>query len=138
MIRKGLPVFPATRVTLRQDMLLEVTEDDGDRSKRSHRRPWERVAQPVEHVTFNHGVLGSSPSALTTRNQGLKRKSQSAEKASCGHYVCKPIGALAVDNLGPVVASHLEQAGALLRHRVAVGQLKAEPSEPLMSSSTIR
>src|SRR6185312_12900947 len=31
----------------------------------SHRRPWERVAQPVEHVTFNHGVLGSSPSALT-------------------------------------------------------------------------
>src|SRR3954467_12208797 len=22
----------------------------------SHRRPWERVAQPVEHVTFNHGV----------------------------------------------------------------------------------
>jgi hypothetical protein len=28
--------------------------------------PWsERVAQPVEHVTFNHGVLGSSPSALT-------------------------------------------------------------------------
>lgn len=31
----------------------------------SHQRPWERVAQPVEHVTFNHGVLGSSPSALT-------------------------------------------------------------------------
>ena len=29
------------------------------------KRPWERVAQPVEHVTFNHGVLGSSPSALT-------------------------------------------------------------------------
>jgi hypothetical protein len=26
---------------------------------------WERVAQPVEHVTFNHGVEGSSPSALT-------------------------------------------------------------------------
>ncbi len=25
----------------------------------------ERVAQTVEHVTFNHGVLGSSPSALT-------------------------------------------------------------------------
>jgi hypothetical protein len=25
----------------------------------------ERVAQLVEHVTFNHGVLGSSPSALT-------------------------------------------------------------------------
>ena len=25
----------------------------------------EPVAQPVEHVTFNHGVLGSSPSGLT-------------------------------------------------------------------------
>lgn len=35
----------------------------------SHQRPWERVAQPVEHVTFNHGVLGSSPSALTTTDQ---------------------------------------------------------------------
>jgi hypothetical protein len=26
----------------------------------------ERVAQLVEHVTFNHGVVGSSPTALTT------------------------------------------------------------------------
>jgi hypothetical protein len=26
---------------------------------------WERVAQPVEHLTFNQRVLGSSPSALT-------------------------------------------------------------------------
>ena len=29
----------------------------------------ERVAQAVEHVTFNHGVEGSSPSALTMSNQ---------------------------------------------------------------------
>jgi hypothetical protein len=30
------------------------------------RRAWnERVAQSVEHLTFNQGVLGSSPSALT-------------------------------------------------------------------------
>jgi hypothetical protein len=29
----------------------------------------ERVAQMVEHVTFNHGVLGSIPSALTKQNQ---------------------------------------------------------------------
>ena len=29
----------------------------------------EPVAQPVEHVTFNHGVLGSSPSGLTTRSK---------------------------------------------------------------------
>ena len=28
-------------------------------------RPSERVAQTVEHVTFNHGVEGSIPSALT-------------------------------------------------------------------------
>ena len=27
----------------------------------------ERVAQMVEHVTFNHGVLGSIPSALTNK-----------------------------------------------------------------------
>jgi hypothetical protein len=31
----------------------------------------ERVAQPVEHVTFNHGVLGSSPSALTNKVKDL-------------------------------------------------------------------
>jgi hypothetical protein len=30
----------------------------------------EPVAQPVEHVTFNHGVLGSSPSGLTTQVSG--------------------------------------------------------------------
>ena len=29
------------------------------------RHTWERVAQSVEHVTFNHGVVGSSPTALT-------------------------------------------------------------------------
>ena len=32
-------------------------------------RQSERVAQAVEHVTFNHGVEGSSPSALTKQNQ---------------------------------------------------------------------
>ena len=31
-------------------------------------RQSERVAQAVEHVTFNHGVEGSSPSALTKQN----------------------------------------------------------------------
>jgi hypothetical protein len=31
------------------------------------RRQSERVAQAVEHVTFNHGVEGSSPSALTNK-----------------------------------------------------------------------
>src|SRR5262249_3528727 len=33
----------------------------------------ERVAQTVEHVTFNHGVLGSIPSALTSK---IKKLSQ--------------------------------------------------------------
>ena len=33
----------------------------------------ERVAQVVEHVTFNHGVEGSSPSALTIESFGLLR-----------------------------------------------------------------
>jgi hypothetical protein len=31
------------------------------------KRQSERVAQAVEHVTFNHGVEGSSPSALTKK-----------------------------------------------------------------------
>ena len=33
----------------------------------------ERVAQAVEHVTFNHGVEGSSPSALTKDFNALGR-----------------------------------------------------------------
>ncbi len=32
---------------------------------------WERVAQSVEHLTFNQVVLGSSPSALTNIFNGL-------------------------------------------------------------------
>src|SRR5947208_7893321 len=32
-----------------------------------HSAASERVAQVVEHVTFNHGVEGSSPSALTKK-----------------------------------------------------------------------
>ena len=33
----------------------------------------ERVAQTVEHVTFNHGVLGSIPSALTSKINHLAK-----------------------------------------------------------------
>jgi hypothetical protein len=32
-------------------------------------RPGERVAQMVEHLTFNQVVVGSSPTALTTRSK---------------------------------------------------------------------
>jgi hypothetical protein len=38
----------------------------------------ERVAQMVEHVTFNHGVEGSIPSALTKQINGLVCLSNSA------------------------------------------------------------
>jgi hypothetical protein len=31
----------------------------------------ERVAQSAEHVTFNHGVVGSIPTALTNKIKGL-------------------------------------------------------------------
>ena len=35
----------------------------------------ERVAQSVEHVTFNHGVVGSIPTALTNKFLGLNDSS---------------------------------------------------------------
>src|ERR1700716_340324 len=35
---------------------------------RTHPRT-EPVAQPVEHVTFNHGVAGSSPAGLANKDQ---------------------------------------------------------------------
>ena len=38
---------------------------DPQRARPLHSAASERVAQAVEHVTFNHGVEGSSPSALT-------------------------------------------------------------------------
>jgi hypothetical protein len=41
----------------------------------------ERVAQPVEHVTFNHGVLGSSPSALTKNIDTSKAQEYSGTSA---------------------------------------------------------
>ena len=40
----------------------------------------ERVAQAVEHVTFNHGVEGSSPSALTSKIKHLIRNFNSLKK----------------------------------------------------------
>ena len=40
-----------------------------------HRPPtrWERVAQPVEHLTFNQRVPGSNPGALTKENKDLHK-----------------------------------------------------------------
>ena len=37
--------------------------------------PLERVAQLVEHLTFNQRVPGSSPGALTKGNNGLPKLS---------------------------------------------------------------
>jgi hypothetical protein len=33
----------------------------------------EPVAQPVEHLTFNQGVMGSNPIGLTNKSKGLSR-----------------------------------------------------------------
>ena len=42
-------------------------ESPAGASRRGNQARSERVAQTVEHVTFNHGVLGSIPSALTNK-----------------------------------------------------------------------
>jgi hypothetical protein len=98
------------------------------------KRPWERVAQPVEHVTFNHGVLGSSPSALTKRNQRLKRNRQSSEKALCGHCVGKSIAALAVRDLGAIVVRHDLQAGCSSGMALSSARSRQSRSNRLSSS----
>src|SRR5262245_3460253 len=41
--------------------------------RQDHASKSERVAQAVEHVTFNHGVEGSSPSALTNEFNTLRQ-----------------------------------------------------------------
>src|SRR5713226_6521748 len=43
-------------------------------------RKSERVAQAVEHVTFNHGVVGSSPTALTNKIKYLNRNPEMDRK----------------------------------------------------------
>ncbi len=53
----------------------------------------ERVAQSVEHVTFNHGVLGSSPSALTKSIKHLGENPPHRPKCVCLQYVGKRITA---------------------------------------------
>jgi hypothetical protein len=51
----------------------------------------ERVAQMVEHVTFNHGVLGSIPSALTNKIKCLQRNCRKYSQVLCLRCVCKSI-----------------------------------------------
>ena len=43
----------------------------------------ERVAQSVEHVTFNHGVVGSIPTALTNKINGLDDSFTAIIKPNC-------------------------------------------------------
>ena len=47
----------------------------------------ERVAQSVEHVTFNHGVVGSIPTALTNKIKysGRSLGSQAGRNAARGN-----------------------------------------------------
>ncbi len=65
MIRKNLALYRigvgANRLSLTTNATALAREIMLEHAK------CERVAQPVEHVTFNHGVLGSSPSALTNQ-----------------------------------------------------------------------
>jgi hypothetical protein len=42
----------------------------------------EPVAQSVEHVTFNHGVVGSNPAGLTNKIRGLSQSDQ-IRKLAC-------------------------------------------------------
>src|SRR3954462_8705239 len=45
--------------------------------------PWERVAQSVEHLTFNQRVPGSNPGALTNlENVDLSRQTASTRSAN--------------------------------------------------------
>jgi hypothetical protein len=43
--------------------------------------------------TFNHGVLGSIPSALTERNQALRPNSKNEAEALCLQCVCQTVAA---------------------------------------------
>src|SRR4051794_30857308 len=74
MIRKR-PVSPRRQLNVAARNVATRHAFPNDRrrwqSREAITRPWERVAQPVEHVTFNHGVVGSSPTALTKQNQAL-------------------------------------------------------------------
>ncbi len=49
-------------------------------------RAGEPVAQSVEHVTFNHGVVGSKPTGLTNKFNNLDI-SLLSQKVSCPHCV---------------------------------------------------
>src|SRR3954469_12112642 len=51
---------------------------------RTHPRT-EPVAQPVEHVTFNHGVAGSSPAGLATIVSGTLILDGGVTAIRCGH-----------------------------------------------------
>jgi hypothetical protein len=48
---------------------------------RSYTRRSEPVAQPVEHLTFNQGVVGSSPTGLAKQNQRLTDVPQDIQTA---------------------------------------------------------
>lgn len=86
MIRKQ-PVFPTTPLK-RSGKTCSSNVRPRWRTPTCHQRPWERVAQPVEHVTFNHGVLGSSPSALTKLSFEFKLLRDKHEITECDLCLC--------------------------------------------------
>src|SRR3954451_4530835 len=70
----------------------------------------ERVAQPVEHLTFNQEVLGSSPSALTKYPREHKDLQAASRPVAQGWLLCSPCG----------------------RFRKAAERLRSDSGEPTM------
>jgi hypothetical protein len=110
MIRLGSPLRgPPPRLRLsRFRRANRIRSSQGD----------ERVAQLVEHTTFNREVLGSSPSALTT----ISKSYQWVSPQGCRDLV------LPVANIDSAVAKLLFWVGSTKRAR-PVG-LKTDPSFP--------
>ena len=54
-----------------------------------YRNKADSVAQLVEHITFNDGVLGSSPSGITKTERSKNFKSHLISGFSCFNAVCR-------------------------------------------------
>src|SRR5262249_32676480 len=84
----------------------------------------ERVAQAVEHVTFNHGVEGSSPSALTKLFNGLGRIPHVTKKrrAACLFLLCVGFGICSsvAEGQEPEASPQPDEAALLAGIRTAI------------------
>src|SRR4051812_23130151 len=78
-------------------------------------------------MTFNHGVLGSSPSALTKQNQRLSRSPELPEKPPCLHCVCKSTAGIGVEDRRAIVAGHDLEPCPFKRQPALPCYLQAQP-----------